>query len=153
MLLSSCIGNDQQTLTATDQAKIPDPIPMAIVHEPYQIADSLAIISLENGVKLYFVEKGKGNQPQLDDIIEVHYQGTLSNGKIFDSSYDRAQTADLNMQTVIDGLLIALTEVPEGSKVRVLVPAPMAYGDSMPPNSIIPPNADLTFDVDMLEVK
>lgn len=153
LLLSSCISNDQQTRTAMDNPQVSAPIPMAIEHKPYAIADSLSIISLENGVKLYFVEKGEGPQPQLDDIVEVHYQGMLNDGKIFDSSFDRAQTVDLNMGTLINGLRIALIEVPEGSKVKVMVPAPMAYGDSMPPNSIIPPNADLTFDVEVLDIR
>jgi FKBP-type peptidyl-prolyl cis-trans isomerase len=153
LLFSACVGNDQQTLTATDNVQASEPIPRAIQHDPYPIEDSLAIISLENGVKLYFVEKGEGIQPQLNDIVEVHYQGTLNDGKIFDSSFDRAQTVDLNMQTLIDGLRIALVEVPKGSKVKVMVPAPMAYGDSMPPNSIIPPNADLIFDVEVLDIK
>lgn len=152
-LLSGCVGNDQQTLTATENIQVSDPIPMAIPHEPFVIEDSLAIINLKNGVKLYFVEKGEGKQAQEDDIVEVHYEGRLKDGKIFDSSYDRAQSVQLNMATLITGLRIALLEVPEGSKVNVMVPAPMAYGDTTPPNSIIPPNADLSFDVEVLDVR
>jgi FKBP-type peptidyl-prolyl cis-trans isomerase len=126
---------------------------MALDHEPYQIEDSLAIIRLENGVSLYFVEKGEGKMPGPNGSAEVHYEGRLKDGKIFDSSYDRAKPMRLYMEDIISGLRIALTEVPEGSKVKIMVPAPMAYGDSMPPNSIIPPNADLSFDVEVLDVR
>lgn len=153
LLVTSCVNKDQQTLQATDQVHASDPIPMALEHEPYQIEDSLAIIRLENGVSLYFVEKGEGKLPRQNGSVEVHYEGTLADGKIFDSSYDRAKPMRLYMENIISGLRIALAEVPEGSKVKIMVPAPMAYGDSMPPNSIIPPNADLSFDVEVLDVR
>ncbi len=154
MLLSmACIGNDKQLTQTADQVQASEPIPMAIAHEPFQIADSLAIIRLEGEVKLYFVEKGDGPVADKNDFVEVHYHGMLSDGKVFDSSYDRAQTVELSMQTLIDGLRIALMEVPKGSKVKVIVPAPLAYGDSTPPNSIIPPNADLIFDVEVLGIR
>jgi len=149
----ACISPNQRQVQATTQVQESDPIPMVMNHEPYVVTDSANMLTLSGGVQLYFVKKGQGAQAKADDIVRVHYEGSLTDGKVFDSSYDRAQPVDLNMATLIHGLKIALAEVPVGSKVKVWVPADMAYGDSIPMESIIPPNADLSFDVEVLEVK
>ena len=77
----------------------------------------------------------------------------LADGKVFDSSYDKAEPAELDMKALISGLKTALQAVPEGSKLRIRIPDSLAYGNQPPPNSLIPPNAELIFDVEIIDVK
>jgi FKBP-type peptidyl-prolyl cis-trans isomerase len=100
----------------------------------------------------YVVEKeGEGKTPTKEDMVKVHYKGTLTNGTQFDSSYDRGEPAEFPVGGVIPGWTEALTLMKEGAKYKLVIPSDLAYGPSGRPG--IPPNSVLLFDVELLEVK
>lgn len=100
----------------------------------------------------YIAEKeGEGKTPAKDDMVKVHYKGTLTDGTQFDSSYDRNEPAEFPVGGVIPGWTEALMLMKEGSKYKLFIPSDLAYGPSGRPG--IPPNSVLLFDVELLEVK
>lgn len=117
-------------------------------HEPYAIKDSSQIIDLGEGLKLYFVEKGNGAKPQANSTIYINYHGYLTDGKVFDSSFDRGQAVDFNLNGLIQGWQRGLAQVPTGSKVVLIVPPALGYGPQG--SGTIPPNSTLIFDIDLI---
>ncbi len=100
----------------------------------------------------YFVEKeGTGKMPKATDTVKVHYTGTLTTGEKFDSSVDRGEPAEFPVNGVIKGWTEALQLMKVGGKVKLVIPAELAYGASGRPG--IPPNSVLLFDVELIEVK
>lgn len=99
----------------------------------------------------YIVEKeGTGATPKKDDVVKVHYKGTLTNGEQFDSSYDRGQPAEFPVGGVIPGWTEALQLMKVGGKAKLFIPPDLAYGPSGRPG--IPPNSVLVFDVELMDV-
>jgi FKBP-type peptidyl-prolyl cis-trans isomerase FklB len=101
----------------------------------------------------YKVEKeGTGAQPKATDMVTVNYRGTLIDGTEFDSSYKRGQPATFPVNGVIKGWTEALQLMKQGSKYQLFIPANLAYGErAMGPD--IGPNATLTFEVELVDVK
>ena len=119
----------------------------------------LAKVKKEQGVKelpggvLYKVLKeGDGPVPTLNDKVEVDYEGKTIDGKIFDSSYERGQSAVFGVSQVIPGWSTALTAMPLGSEWELTVPADMAYGTRGQGNTI-KPNSVLIFKVHLIGIK
>lgn len=99
----------------------------------------------------YIVEKeGTGATPKKDDVVKVHYKGTLTNGEQFDSSYDRGQPAEFPVGGVIPGWTEALQLMKVGGKAKLFIPPDLAYGPSGRPG--IPPNSVLVFDVELIDI-
>lgn len=86
--------------------------------------------------------------------VKVHYRGTLTNGTQFDSSYDRGEPLEfvVGMGQVIKGWDQGITQLQKGQKARLTCPAPYAYGAAGIPG-VIPPNATLIFDVELIDFK
>lgn len=104
--------------------------------------------SLPPGVDVETVKAGTGTAPTEADVVTINYKGTLPDGKVF----DEAQNAKLPLQGIIPGFTQALTQMKPGGKYKVVIPAELAYGkDGSPP--VIPPNTDLTFEIDLLKVQ
>ena len=100
----------------------------------------------------YKVEKeGKGAKPTKSDSVTVNYEGRLLDGTVFDSSYERKEPVTFNVSDVIPGWVEGLQLMNEGSKYTLYIPSNLAYGETGAPPSI-PPNATLTFDVELLKV-
>ena len=100
----------------------------------------------------YNVEKeGKGAKPTKSDSVTVNYEGRLLDGTVFDSSYERKEPVTFNVSDVIPGWVEGLQLMNEGSKYTLYIPSNLAYGETGAPPSI-PPNATLTFDVELLKV-
>ena len=100
----------------------------------------------------YKVEKeGKGVKPTEKDSVTVHYEGRLLDGTVFDSSLERKEPVTFGVTDVIPGWVEGLQLMPEGSKYTFYIPSNLAYGETGAPPSI-PPNATLTFDVELLKV-
>lgn len=97
------------------------------------------------------VRAGAGASPKASDTVKVHYRGTLSDGKEFDSSYKRGQPASFALNQVIPCWTQALQTMKPGGKATIKCPASLAYGERGIPG-VIPGNADLTFEVELISV-
>lgn len=101
---------------------------------------------------IYLMQKeGSGSNPTANDKIKVHYNGTLVNGSVFDSSYKRGQPFEFALNGVIPCWTEGLQMMKPGGKARLICPPGIAYGERG--TGPIPPNATLVFDVELLEVK
>ena len=107
---------------------------------------------LESGLQYEVVTSGKGKQPSATDEVTVHYHGSLIDGRVFDSSYERKEPATFPVNGVIKGWVEALQLMKEGDKWRLAIPADLAYG-TQAPGGIIEPNMALLFDVELITVK
>jgi FKBP-type peptidyl-prolyl cis-trans isomerase FklB len=106
----------------------------------------------ETGLQYLVLKEGSGKKPGVTDEVEVHYHGTLINGKVFDSSVDRGEPASFPVNRVIPGWTEALQKMNEGSKWRVFIPSRLAYKDRGAP-PVIGPNEVLVFEIELLHVK
>ena len=105
-----------------------------------------------SGLQYLVISTGTGPQPKLTDTVKVHYRGTLLDGSEFDSSYKRNQPAVFPLNGVIKGWTEALLLMKVGSKWQVFLPAALAYGEQGA-GQVIPPNATLIFDVELLAIE
>ena len=105
-----------------------------------------------SGLQYQVVSEGKGPKPTAEDVVRVHYKGTMLDGKTFDSSYDRGEPATFPLSAVVPGWQEGIQLMPVGSKFKLWVPGKLGYGDKVPPGAPIGPNATLVFDVELLEV-
>ena len=87
------------------------------------------VVVLPSGLQYQVLREGNGNKPSATDQVECHYEGTLINGQVFDSSYKRGQTATFGLNQVIKGWTDALVHMPAGSVWEVYIPQELAYGD------------------------
>jgi len=108
--------------------------------------------TLPSGVQYKVVKEGSGATPKVTDTVTTHYKGTLLDGKVFDSSYDRGQPASFGVGEVIAGWTEALQKMKVGDKWILYIPGKSAYGVMGRPGSI-PPNALLTFEIELIAVE
>jgi FKBP-type peptidyl-prolyl cis-trans isomerase FkpA len=105
-----------------------------------------------SGLVYLALKEGSGPAPQASDTVRVHYRGTLTDGKEFDSSYSRGQPASFPLNRVIKCWTEGLQRMKVGGKSRLTCPAAIAYGERGTPGGPIPPNATLQFEVELLGV-
>jgi FKBP-type peptidyl-prolyl cis-trans isomerase FklB len=105
---------------------------------------------LPSGVQYRVIAEGKGNKPKSTDTVIVHYRGTLTNGKEFDSSYGR-EPATFPVNGVIQGWQEVLPMMQEGAKWQVFTPPDQAYGERGA-GGAIGPNETLIFDIELVAV-
>ncbi|KAB5486881.1 peptidylprolyl isomerase [Flagellimonas hadalis] len=107
-----------------------------------------------SGLRYKIVQKGNGAKAENGKIVSVHYEGSLSNGQVFDSSYKRKQPIDftLGIGQVIPGWEEGIALLSVGDKGRFVIPSHLAYG-SAGAGGVIPPDATLIFDVELMAVK
>ncbi len=108
--------------------------------------------TLPSGLQYKVLREGDGRKPSATDQVECHYEGTLINGQVFDSSYRRGETATFGLNQVIKGWTEGLQLMQEGAKYRFFIPYDLAYGENGAGQSI-PPYAALIFDVELIKVK
>lgn len=109
------------------------------------------VVTLKSGLQYEVLREGNGKKPKDTDQVKCHYEGTLINGQVFDSSYKRNEPAVFPLNQVIPGWTEGLQLMQEGAKYRFYIPYILAYGESGAGGSI-PPFATLIFDVELLEV-
>jgi probable FKBP-type peptidyl-prolyl cis-trans isomerase len=101
---------------------------------------------------LYKIENaGKGEAIKATDTVKVHYTGKLPNGKVFDSSVERGQPVEFQLNQVIPGWTEGLQLVKKGGKIQLVIPPALGYG-KQGAGASIPPNSTLIFDVEVLDV-
>ncbi len=110
------------------------------------------VTTLPSGLQYEVLAEGNGKKPKATDQVECHYEGKLIDGKIFDSSYQRGETATFGLNQVIAGWTEGLQLMQEGGKYRFYIPYTLGYGDRGAGQSI-PPYATLIFDVELIKVK
>jgi FKBP-type peptidyl-prolyl cis-trans isomerase FkpA len=107
---------------------------------------------LPSGVIYREVQPGSGRSPTASDTVKVNYRGTLITGEEFDSSYKRNAPIEFSLDGVIPCWTEGLQRMKVGGKAKLTCPAKQAYGPRPPPDSRIPPDAVLQFDVELLAI-
>ena len=106
---------------------------------------------LPSGLQYQVITEGNGKKPSATDRVQCHYEGTLIDGTIFDSSIKRGEPAVFGVNQVIKGWVEALQLMQEGAKWRLYIPYDMAYGEHGA-GEMIPPYSALIFDVELIKV-
>ena len=109
------------------------------------------VTTLASGLQFEVITEGSGEKPTSESTVRTHYHGTLIDGTVFDSSYDRGQPAEFPVGGVIPGWTEALQLMSVGSKYKLHVPHNLAYGEQGAGGSIAP-FSTLVFDVELLEI-
>lgn len=107
--------------------------------------------STASGLQYEVVKEGTGATPKATDQVTVHYKGTLLDGTVFDSSYERNEPATFGVNQVIPGWVEALQLMKAGSKYKVYIPSALAYGETGA-GPQIGPNSTLVFEIELLSV-
>jgi FKBP-type peptidyl-prolyl cis-trans isomerase len=108
--------------------------------------------STESGLQITEIVAGDGPSPGATDVVVVHYHGTFEDGSVFDSSVERGQKATFPLNRVIPCWTEGVQLMKVGGQSRLVCPPEIAYGaQGAPPK--IPPNATLTFEVELFEIK
>lgn len=101
---------------------------------------------------LYKIEKaGEGESPKATDTVKVHYKGTLPDGTVFDSSYDRGEPIEFQLNQLIPAWVEAIPMLKKGGKMEIVLPPQLGYGDR--PAGKIPANSTLKFEIELLDFK
>ena len=108
----------------------------------------------ESGLRYQFIQRGSGKKAESGKTVAVHYEGSLENGKVFDSSYPRKKPIEfrLGQGQVIEGWDEGIALLQVGDKARFVIPSDLGYGPAGA-GGVIPPNATLIFDVELMDVK
>lgn len=109
-------------------------------------------VKTDSGLVYTSIKEGSGASPKAADTVKVHYRGTLTDGREFDSSYARNSPAEFPLGGVIKCWTEGVAKMKVGGKAKLVCPAAIAYGDRGAGN-MIPPGATLVFEVELLEVK
>ena len=110
------------------------------------------IVTLPSGLQYEVINEGTvGQYAQATDQVECHYEGTLIDGTLFDSSIQRGQPATFGVTQVIPGWVEALQLMPEGAKWKLYIPSDLAYG-AQGASEMIPPHSTLIFEVELIKI-
>jgi FKBP-type peptidyl-prolyl cis-trans isomerase len=116
-----------------------------------EMSSNEEVQTTESGLQYIVVEAGEGDSPVLADSVEVHYEGRLIDGTVFDSSYERGQTVTFGVTQVIPGWTEGLQLMKPGGKFKFIIPPQLGYGEGGA-GQMIGPNATLLFDVELIAV-
>lgn len=101
---------------------------------------------------LYKIEKaGEGDSPKPTDTVKVHYKGTLTDGTVFDSSYERKEPIEFQLNQLVQAWIEAIPMMKKGGKMEIVVPPKLGYGDRQAGK--IPANSTLIFEIELLDFK
>ena len=108
-------------------------------------------VATESGLVIRMLKEGTGAQPAATDTVRVHYRGTFTNGKEFDSSHSRGQPAEFPLNRVIRCWTEGVQRIKVGGRAKLTCPASIAYGERGA-GGVIPPNATLQLEVELLGI-
>ncbi len=114
-------------------------------------AKEAGAVVTDSGLVFRPLKEGRGPSPQATDTVRVHYRGTLPDGKEFDSSYSRGQPAEFPLNRVIKCWTEGVQKLKVGGKAKLTCPPAIAYGERGA-GGVIPPNATLLFEVELLGI-
>lgn len=111
------------------------------------------VVTLPSGLQYEVINEGNtsGRRAKASDQVQCHYEGTLIDGTLFDSSIKRGQPATFGVSQVIPGWVEALQLMPEGAKWKLYIPSDLAYG-AQGAGEMIPPHSTLVFEVELLKI-
>jgi FKBP-type peptidyl-prolyl cis-trans isomerase FkpA len=109
-------------------------------------------VTTASGLGYQSLKDGSGTPPAATDTVKVHYRGTLADGREFDSSYKRGEPAEFPLNRVIRCWTEGVQLMKPGGKARLTCPPAIAYGERGA-GGVIPPNATLNFEVELVSVK
>lgn len=138
--LSAAVAAQVEPVSGVTPASAPGPVKAADGSETWP-----------SGLVIRTLREGTGASPLATDTVKVHYRGTFPNGKEFDSSYTRGQPAEFPLNRVIACWTEGVQKMKVGGKAKLICPATIAYG-AKGAGKVIPPNATLHFDVELLGI-
>ncbi|MDT7835217.1 FKBP-type peptidyl-prolyl cis-trans isomerase [Aquabacterium sp. OR-4] len=109
-------------------------------------------VTTQTGLVMHTLKEGSGASPAATDMVRVHYRGTFPDGKEFDSSHSRGQPAEFALNRVIPCWTEGVQRMKVGGKAKLTCPPAIAYG-SRGAGGVIPPDATLHFEIDLLGIK
>ena len=115
-------------------------------------ADATPAVSAAGGLQIVHEREGSGRSPTGTDVVKVHYEGTFTDGRVFDSSIKRGEPATFPLNGVIPCWTQALQQMKVGGKAKLTCPPELAYGPQGAPPTI-PPNSTLIFEVELLAIE
>lgn len=115
-------------------------------------AKEAGVVKTDSGLLYKIENEGTGAAPVNSDTVSVNYSGKLVDGKQFDSSYERKEPTEFRLDSVIPGWTEGLKHIKKGGKIKLVIPASLAYGENGIPGAI-PPNSTLVFDVELVDIK
>lgn len=118
-----------------------------------KLKENKNVVELPSGLRYEIIKPGEGAFPKATDTVKVHYTGTLTDGKVFDSSVQRGEPAEFPLNGVIAGWTEGIQKINKGGKLKLYIPPSLGYGDTPPEGGPIPPGATLVFEVELLEIK
>lgn len=129
-------------------------VPLEASTEAAGLMSDSTVITTPSGLQYEDLVVGSGAQPQAGNRVTVHYTGTLTDGRVFDSSRDRGQPFQfqIGVGQVIKGWDEGVGSMQVGGRRRLIIPPNLGYG-ARGAGGVIPPNATLIFDVELLDVK
>jgi FKBP-type peptidyl-prolyl cis-trans isomerase FkpA len=136
VLFAACLA----TFAATSPAQTPPSAPVAS-----------APLTTASGMGYRVIKEGSGAQPTASDTVKVHYRGTFPDGKEFDSSFKRGEPIEFPLNRVIKCWTEGVQLMKVGGKAQLTCPAAIAYGERGA-GGVIPPNATLLFEVELLGI-
>lgn len=149
------IGPAVQELVQRKQTEYLDTLKQAAAKEATaffaKLKENKNVVELPSGLRYEIVQAGNGAYPKANETVKVHYVGKLINGTVFDSSIERKEPTEFPVDQVIPGWSEGIQKINKGGKIRLYVPANLAYGDTGAPS--IPPGAALIFEVELLDIK